>query len=206
MLGSRTKPGEEEASPLFGHPLTIAKDQHLPGVGVASPLNCRRSWRVAPSSRCLAADRANRYFNARATRIDDIVRVIDRNGGAEKIYQAVMGGVTDGSTTLRGVIQSLPEEGQKAVTAAGLLRVGLLANPGAQDAGGEAFSAAAFLTNWNMASPEARRALLDRYGQASVATLTKSRRYPNESRRAARPSRTRQELRARVRSLHIGAA
>lgn len=110
-----------------------------------------------------ALDRANRYFNARSKRIDEIDRVIDRNGGAEKIYQAVMGGVKDGGSTLRAVMQSLPEEGQKAVTAAALRRMGL-ANPGAQDAAGEAFSASTFLTNWNKASPEARRALFDRYG------------------------------------------
>lgn len=61
-------------------------------------------------------------------------------------------------------MQSLPEEGQKAVTAAALRRMGL-ANAGAQDAAGEAFSAATFLTNWNKASPEARRALFDRYGK-----------------------------------------
>lgn len=110
-----------------------------------------------------ALDRANRYFNARAKRIDEIDRVIDRNGGPEKIYQAVMGGVKDGGSTLRAVMQSLPEEGQKAVTAAALRRMGL-ANPGAQDAAGEVFSANTFLTNWNKSSPEARRALFDRYG------------------------------------------
>lgn len=119
-----------------------------------------------------ALDRANRYFNARATRIDDIDRVIDRNGGPEKIYQAVMGGVKDGGSTLRSVMQSLPEEGQKAVTAAALRRMGL-ANPGAQDAAGEAFSAATFLTNWNKASPEARRALFDRYGPGFSSDLDK---------------------------------
>jgi len=119
-----------------------------------------------------ALDRANRYFNARSKRIDEIDRVIDRNGGAEKIYQAVMGGVKDGGSTLRAVMQSLPEEGQKAVTAAALRRMGL-ANPGAQDAAGEAFSASTFLTNWNKASPEARRALFDRYGPGFSKNLDK---------------------------------
>ncbi len=60
-------------------------------------------------------------------------------------------------------MQSLPEEGQKAVTAAALRRMGM-ANPGSQDAAGEAFSASTFLTNWNKVSPEARRAMFDRYG------------------------------------------
>lgn len=119
-----------------------------------------------------ALSRANSYFNARASRIDEIDRVIDRNGGPEKIYQAVMGGVKDGGSTLRSVMQSLPEEGQKAVTAAALRRMGL-ANPGAQDAAGEAFSAATFLTNWNKTSPEARRALFDRYGPGFSRDLDK---------------------------------
>ncbi|MBB3802060.1 hypothetical protein FHR47_002308 [Xanthomonas arboricola] len=110
-----------------------------------------------------ALSRANTYFNARAERIDAIDRVIDRNGGPEKIYSAVMGGVRDGGSTLRAVMQSLPEEGQKAITAAAIRRMGM-ANPGAQDAAGEAFSATTFLTNWNKVSPEARRALFNRYG------------------------------------------
>lgn len=119
-----------------------------------------------------ALSRANSYFNARASRIDEIDRVIDRNGGPEKIYQAVMGGVKDGGSTLRAVMQSLPEEGQKAVTAAALRRMGL-ANAGAQDAAGETFSAATFLTNWNKTSPEARRALFDRYGPGFSSDLDK---------------------------------
>ncbi|MEQ7762223.1 hypothetical protein ABQZ40_23720, partial [Xanthomonas hortorum pv. hederae] len=39
-----------------------------------------------------------------------------------------------------------------------------LATPGAQDDAGNVFSAATFLTNWNKVSPEAKRALFDRYG------------------------------------------
>jgi len=119
-----------------------------------------------------ALDRANRYFNARSKRIDEIDRVIDRNGGPEKIYQAVMAGTRDGGSTLRAVMQSLPEDGQKAVTAAALRRMGM-ANPGAQDAAGEAFSAATFLTNWNRTSPEARRAMFDRFGPGFSRDLDK---------------------------------
>ncbi|WP_042599178.1 hypothetical protein [Xanthomonas campestris] len=119
-----------------------------------------------------ALSRANAYFNARAERIDAIDRVIDRNGGPEKIYSAVMGGVRDGGSTLRAVMQSLPAEGQKAVTAAAIRRMGM-ANPGAQDAAGEAFSASTFLTNWNKVSPEARRAMFDRYGPGFSANIDK---------------------------------
>ena len=96
-------------------------------------------------------------------RLEQIQRVVDKNGGPEKVYAAAMSGTQDGGTTLRSVMQSLPQDGQKAVTAAVIKRMGL-ATPGAQDAAGDVFSAATFLTNWNKVSPEAKRALFDRYG------------------------------------------
>lgn len=110
-----------------------------------------------------AMRRANNYFKASADRLATIERVIDRNGGPERVYGAVMAGTRDGGTTLRAVMQSLPQEGQKAVTAAVIKRMGL-ATSGAQDAAGDVFSAQTFLTNWNKVSPEAKRALFDRYG------------------------------------------
>lgn len=111
-----------------------------------------------------AYNRANLYTRAGMKRVEDIESVIDRAGGPEKVFQAAMAGTRDGGTTLRAVMQSLPEEGQKAVTGAVIKRMGL-ANPNTQDASGEAFSAATFLTNWNKVSPEAKRALFDRYGK-----------------------------------------
>jgi hypothetical protein len=110
-----------------------------------------------------AARRANNYTRAAADRLEQVARVIDKNGGPEKVFQAAMSGTRDGGTTLRAVMQSLPREGQQAVTAAVIKRMGL-ANPGMQDAAGEAFSAATFLRKWNDVSPEAKRALFDRHG------------------------------------------
>lgn len=110
-----------------------------------------------------AARRANNYTRAVSERLEQVQRVVDKSGGPEKVYNAVMAGTKDGGTTLRAVMQSLPKDGQRAVTAAVIKRMGL-ANPGAQDAAGEAFSANTFLTNWNRVSPEAKRALFDRHG------------------------------------------
>lgn len=112
-----------------------------------------------------AAKRANNYTRVAADRLEQVQRVIDKNGGPEKVYAAAMSGTRDGGTTLRAVMQSLPKEGQEAVTGAVIKRMGL-ANPNAQDATGDAFSAATFLTNWNKVSPEAKRALFDRHGPA----------------------------------------
>lgn len=110
-----------------------------------------------------AARRANNYTRAAADRIEQVQRVIDKNGGPENVFNAAMSGTRDGGTTLRAVMQSLPKEGQQALTGAVIKRMGL-ATPGAQDSAGDVFSAGTFMTNWNKLSPEAKRALFDRYG------------------------------------------
>lgn len=111
-----------------------------------------------------AFSRANNHTRAGMRRIEEIESVIDRAGGAEKVFSALMATGKEGGSTLRAVLQSLPVESQKAVTAAAIRRLGK-ANPGAQDAAGEVFSARTFLTNWSNVSSEARRALFDRYGE-----------------------------------------
>jgi len=110
-----------------------------------------------------AARRANTFTRVSADRLEDIQRVIDKNGGPERIYQAAVSGTRDGGTTIHKVMQSLDRQQQRAVTAAVIRRMGL-ANPGAQDASGEVFSARTFMTNWNNVSKEAKRALFDRHG------------------------------------------
>lgn len=108
--------------------------------------------------------RANNYTRMGHERVDAISRVVDRNGGPEAIYSAVMSGTKDGATTLRAVMQSIPKDAQRSLTAAVVKRMGM---PTAGQAGldrAEQFSAATFLTNWNNVSPEARRALFDRHG------------------------------------------
>ena len=140
-----------------------------------------------------AAHRANDYTRAAADRLEQIQRVVDKNGGPEKVFAAAMSGTQDGGTTLRAVMQSLPADGQKAVTAAVIKRMGL-ATPGQQGAVGEAFSAQTFLTNWNRVSPEARRALFDRYGPQFARDMDKisrvAERIRNGSRVFANPSGT----------------
>ena len=104
-----------------------------------------------------------RYTRASAERLEQVERVVDKAGGPEKVYHAVMAGTQDGGTTLRAVLQSLPRDGQRAVTAAVIKRMGL-ATPGQQDASGSVFSAQTFLTNWNRVSPEAKAVLFNRHG------------------------------------------
>ena len=117
-----------------------------------------------------AAKRANTYTKVSARRLEELQRIIDKNGGPEKVYQAAIGGTRDGGTTIRKVLQSLDADQQRAVTGAVIRRMGL-ARAGQQGAEGDSFSAQTFLTNWNSMSPEARRALFNRHGPDFVRQM-----------------------------------
>src|SRR6185295_14575079 len=112
-----------------------------------------------------ALTRANQYHAAGMKRLDVISSVIDKNGGPEAVFRAATSGAKEGATTLRAVMQSLPDDAQRMLSAGVLRRLGR-ATAGRQDDLGEKFSTETFLTNWNSMSPQAKAALFDRYGKA----------------------------------------
>lgn len=120
------------------------------------------AWNQGPAA-VRAAQRANTFTRNVADRMDMVQRVLDKNGGPEKVFKAAMAGTDDGATTLRSVMYSLPREEQKAVSAAVIKRMGL-ATPGNQDAAGDVFSASTFMSNWNKLSPESKGVLFGRFG------------------------------------------
>jgi hypothetical protein len=110
-----------------------------------------------------AWNRANNFTRAGMSRIDVLSNVIEKNGGPEKVFQAATSGTKEGATTLRAVMQSLPQDAQKTLTATVLRRLGQ-AKAGVQNDTGSQFSTESFLTNWNNLSPESKRVLFDRFG------------------------------------------
>ena len=110
-----------------------------------------------------AANRAENYYRAGLDRIEKVESVVNRAGGAEKVFQAATSGTREGATTLRAVMQSLKPEESKILTSTVVRRLGR-ANPGAQNDVGDAFSTETFLTNWNGLSKEAKSTLFDRMG------------------------------------------
>jgi len=119
-----------------------------------------------------AVSRANDFYKAGMKRIEEIERIVDKNGGPEAVYRAVFTNSREGGTTLRRVMQSLDGPQQKDLAAATLRRLGK-ATPGAQDEVGEVFSPETFLTNWNRMAPEAKNALFDRFGSTYRSDLDK---------------------------------
>lgn len=111
-----------------------------------------------------AFKRANNYTNAMYKRIDVLQNVLDKNGGPEKIFQSAISGTSEGATTFRAVMRSVPQDGKKIVAATILRRLGK-ATPGNQNELGDAFSANTFLTNWNKLSPEAKSTMSGPFGK-----------------------------------------
>jgi hypothetical protein len=98
---------------------------------------------------------ADAMWKARMARIDKIDKVVQLNGGPEKVYAATMSGTRDGATRLKSVYEALDPATQDAVTGSFVRRLGE-ATPGAQNATGDQFSLNTYLTNWNKVSPEAK--------------------------------------------------
>ncbi len=107
--------------------------------------------------------RANNYTRMGMERAELVSRAIDKKGVPEAVFQAAMSGTKEGASTLRAVMQSIPKDGQRAVTAAVVKRLGR-ARSSAQALEGDAFSADTFLTRWNDLSDDAKRVLFDRHG------------------------------------------
>lgn len=106
-----------------------------------------------------AANRANAFYRAGRERVETLQRVVNKQGGPEKIFAGLMSGTQEGATTLRTVMKSLQPEERAWVASTVIRRMGK-ATAGNQDDLGEKFSLATYLTNWNRLSPEAKGTLL----------------------------------------------
>jgi hypothetical protein len=129
-----------------------ALSEDLQGAAKASGPQATQAW-----------NRANNYTRAGMRRLETIDHVIEKSGGPEAVFRAATSGTKEGATTLRAVMQSLPQDAQKTVSATVLRRLGK-AKPGAQNDTGDTFSTETFLTNWNGMAPEAKAVLFNRYG------------------------------------------
>lgn len=108
-----------------------------------------------------AMRRANRYYRAYRTRVDEQLRPLttgQRGNIPEEAFRALERGGRDGATRLRALRSSVTDDQWDVITSATVRRLGR-ARGGAQNELGDAFSSKTFLTNWSNLSPEARQAL-----------------------------------------------
>lgn len=111
--------------------------------------------------------RANNYWSAGRSRIDDVLNPIASVNDAEKIYRKVFGQdgkalKNIGASDLRRIMSSIPEQSRKDVAAEFVKRMGM-STPGTSGFDGAAsFSPARFLTQYNSMGPASRKAVFDR--------------------------------------------
>jgi hypothetical protein len=107
---------------------------------------------------------ADKLWSERIEVIDQtLAPIIGKDGlkSGEQVISAIEGmtrGTGGGNLRLSRLLATLPAEEAGAVRATLIDRLGR-AKPGSQDAQGEAFSAATFLTNWNRMTPQARTSM-----------------------------------------------
>jgi hypothetical protein len=139
-----------------------------------------KSWYAALSSDMEAAaraagpeatkafTRANKYWGARASRIEGALDVIYKRKGdlsPEKAF-ADFSALTAGQGgranvgKLAKIKKSMPQEEWREVVATTLRKMGE-ATPGTQNAAGDAFSGNTFLTTWSRMDPTAKRILFE---------------------------------------------
>jgi hypothetical protein len=156
----RTMVGEELADAPLKSDVPAAQWKRLYGA-LSSDLEAAAKSAGPDAER--AFTRASNYYRAGSKRLDVVSGVIEKNGGPEAVFRSATSGTKEGATTIRAVMQSLPPDAQKMVSASVLRRLGR-ATAGRQDDLGERFSTETFLTNWNSMSPSAKAVLFDRYG------------------------------------------
>ena len=105
-----------------------------------------------------AYQRANAYWNAGRSRIDDVLKPVTDKAFNQDVFQAIMSGSKSGAEKLRGIKKSIPPAEWNKVVAQQIREMGR-ATPGAQDVTGELFSPATFLTNFSKLPKETQKAL-----------------------------------------------
>lgn len=106
-----------------------------------------------------AFKRANNFTKAYHKRIETVLDpVLDRYGGAEKVYNAALANTKEGATVIRGVMRSVPKDVKNIITSNVLRRLGKAINSQQDDLGQE-FSTETYLTNWNKLDDSAKDAL-----------------------------------------------
>jgi len=149
---------------------------------------------------------ADQFWRERLETIDSSLKPIIGDGSlsGEKVMNNIMSATRSDSGRLSRFMESLPPEEQATVRATVINNLGK-ANPGAQNAEGQAFSLNTFLTHWNQMTPRAKGVLFKGEARAALDDLAKVAEGSREAGRYANHSNTGGSLMSLV-NISTGAA
>lgn len=104
-----------------------------------------------------AFDRANSFYANKFQEVEKLLNSVAKKV-PEDAYNWALTGTKNGATQLRGILKTLTPDEREIFTNTAIRNMGV-ANAGAQNAVGSAYSARTFLTNFNRLAPEAKDAL-----------------------------------------------
>lgn len=111
-----------------------------------------------------AFNEANTYTKQLHDKIDLLQPIIDK-ATPEKIFTAAMGGQKADTTILRTVVDALPQDAKRELSAAFLKKMGRAVSSG-QSSAGDVFSTETFLTNWDKLRGAPKEILFGNYGDS----------------------------------------
>lgn len=141
----RTKIGKMIVRGPFG---TDARNGQLKQVYEAMTADMNTGAAGVSDAAAAAVKKANAAYFANAELGRTLKTVVDKEGGAERLFGAILSGSPSQGTTVLKVLNQLDGPSRQLLAASALQRMGRAA-PGMQNAAGDAFSVASFLTNWN---------------------------------------------------------
>jgi hypothetical protein len=108
-------------------------------------------------------NRANTFWGAGRSRIDDVLQPVINKAYDHEIFQAAMSGSKHSAQKLRTLKKSLPVDDWNKIVGQQIREMGN-ATPGAQNAAGDLFSPSTFMTNYNKLSSEAKKIMFSGQG------------------------------------------
>lgn len=160
ISGLRSQIGKMIATPSIISDIPTGQLKRLYG---ALSADMRKAAETTSPNALKAFDRANDYYSSGIARIEGALDNVLKQTDPEKAFRQLSSGTRQGAQQFATLKKSLAPEERDALQSVMIRQMGK-ANPSAQDATSDVFSANTFLTNYNRLSDESKKLLLNGSG------------------------------------------
>lgn len=160
---ARTRIGKKIDQSLLNGDVTV---QEAKGLYAALTKDIEQSLAANPGA-LRAWQKATGYYRARMDRLEQTLVPLIENKTPERIITALDTSKKEGSTVVRSLYKSLDADQRNMMTGYNIRQLGR-AGPGAQNAEGNIFSPALFVTRWNRLDDGAKRVMFSGTGNEDL--------------------------------------